>query len=41
MSLNDEERSTLVNMYLDKAWQTYNDAKIAASAQSWAMAANR
>lgn len=41
MSLNDEERSTLVNMYIDKAWQTYHDAKIADDAQSWAMAANR
>ena len=41
MSLSKEERSTLVKLYLSKAWQTYNDAKIAADAQSWSMASNR
>lgn len=29
MSLNDAERSTLVNLYMDRAWATYRDAKLA------------
>ena len=41
MSLSEKERSTLVKLYLSKAWQTCSDAKIAAGAQSWSMAANR
>lgn len=41
MSLNDAERSTLVNLYMDRAWATYRDAKLAADACSWGMAANR
>lgn len=34
MSLNDAERSTLVNLYMDRAWATYRDAKLAANACS-------
>lgn len=41
MSLSETERSTLVKMYMEKAWATYHDAKIAAEANSWGMAANR
>lgn len=41
MSLSESERSTLVRMYMDKAWATYNDAKLAAEASSWGMSANR
>lgn len=41
MSLNESERTTLVNLYLEKAWDTYKDAQLAANANSWGMAANR
>lgn len=41
MSLSNEERDTLVALYMNKAWQTYKDANIAAEAGSWGMAANR
>lgn len=41
MSLNDEERATLVNLYLEKSKSTLHDAYIAAKAKSWSMAANR
>ncbi|MDO4215208.1 MAG: HEPN domain-containing protein [Bacteroidales bacterium] len=41
MSLNDEERLTLVNLYLEKSKSTLHDAYIAAEAKSWSMAANR
>lgn len=41
MSLNKEERDTLVRLYLDKAQTTLADAKLAAEAGSWNMAANR
>lgn len=41
MSLNDEERNTLVKLYLAKATETLKDAELAAKSKSWAMAANR
>lgn len=41
MSLSSEERATLVQMYLDKSWQTYNDALAAMDLSRWGMAANR
>ena len=41
MSLNDTERNTLVDLYLEKAWGTLSEAKLAASEESWGMAANR
>ncbi len=41
MSLSNEERQTLVSLYMNKAWQTFKDANIAAKADSWGMAANR
>lgn len=41
MSLNETERATLVKMYLNKAWTTYNEALLAAQSCSWGMAANR
>ena len=41
MSLNAEQRSTLVKLYIDKAWATYREAIVAANAESWNMAANR
>ena len=41
MSLNAEQRSTLVKLYIDKAWATYREATVAANAESWNMAANR
>lgn len=41
MSLNEEDRNTLVNMYLDRAWKTYQEVMIAVDSSSWNMAANR
>ncbi|MBR6030876.1 MAG: HEPN domain-containing protein [Bacteroidaceae bacterium] len=41
MSLSAEQRATLVKLYLDKAWLTYQEAIIAAEKESWSMAANR
>ena len=41
MSLSAEQRTTLVALYIEKAWATYRDAIIAADAKSWNMAANR
>lgn len=41
MSLNESERTTLVDLYLGKAWGTYRDAQLAANSKSWGMAANR
>lgn len=41
MSLNDNERTTLVNLYITKAKSTLHDACVAAEAKSWNMAANR
>lgn len=41
MSLNDSERKTLVDLYLGKAYTTYQDAIVAAEATRWSMAANR
>lgn len=41
MSLKDNERKDLVNLYLDKARQTVGECEIAIVAESWGMAANR
>lgn len=41
MSLNDNERTILVNLYITKAKSTLHDAYVAAEAKSWNMAANR
>lgn len=41
MSLNDEERTTLVKLYMSRAWKTFHEAEIATETNSWNMAANR
>lgn len=41
MSLSEQERSTLVQLYLNRAKSTYEDAEIAANSKKWSMAANR
>lgn len=41
MSLNEEDRKTLVKLYLDRARKTFLEAKVAVEAKSWNMAANR
>lgn len=41
MKLQDEERETLVALYLEKAGQTYSEFEVAIEAQKWSMAANR
>lgn len=41
MSLNEDERDTLVNLYLERAKKTLDEADVAIAAQKWSMAANR
>lgn len=41
MSLNEEERKTLVDLYWTKSADTYREAEIAISNEAWGMAANR
>lgn len=41
MSLNEEDRKTLVKLYLERARKTFLEAKVAVEAKSWNMAANR
>jgi len=41
MSLSEEERKTLIKLYLQRAWETFNDAMLAIEAERWSMAANR
>lgn len=41
MSLNDNDRTALVRLYMEKARQTLHEADIAKKEQAWGMAANR
>lgn len=41
MSLNDEERKTVVELELEKADQTFEEIEILANAGRWSGAANR
>ena len=41
MSLKDEERDTLVNLYLDKSDETLSDAHLTYSQARWNASANR
>jgi hypothetical protein len=41
MSLNDEERKTLVDLYWKKSESTIKEAEIAVANEAWDMAANR
>ncbi len=41
MSLNEEDRNTLVKLYLEKAELTWEEFLTATEAQLWPMAANR
>ena len=41
MSLSDDERSALVNLYMQRAYSTLEDAEVAIQARKWSMAANR
>jgi len=41
MGLNEENRKVLVDLYWEKATQTYLDAEWAISAKKWNVAANR
>lgn len=41
MSLTDEERNTLVRLYLERSDRTMEELEVAISAQKWGMAANR
>lgn len=41
MSLNDEERQTLVKLYWSKVEQTLREVEVAIAGKAWSMAANR
>lgn len=41
MGLNDENRGTLVEMYIAKAYQNFMEMEVAVTAEMWGMAANR
>lgn len=41
MSLTEETRTNLINLYLEKAYSTLTDAEGAVSLNAWGMAANR
>lgn len=41
MGLTDEERDTLVGLYLERSYRTLDELDVAISAQKWGMAANR
>ena len=41
MSLKEEERSTLVNLYLSKCDETLNDARLTRDQGRWNASANR
>lgn len=41
MSLNNTERQTLINLYLERAQRTFEEMEVAIAAEKWGMAANR